>query len=101
MGLGSIFGKLLGGSGGGDGNETEEQPVEHNGLMIVAAPMKEGSQYRTAGFIEKREGESVRRTPFIRADNHSTRDAAITHTIQKGKQLIDEQGDSVLEKDHA
>jgi len=105
MGLGSIFGKLFGGagsgSGGSNGAEPEEAPVQHNGLLIVAAPMKEGSQYRTAGFIEKREGETVQRTPFIRADNHATRDAAITHTIQKGKQLIDEQGESVLSRDHA
>jgi len=101
MGLGSLFGKLFGGSGGGDGADPEEAPVEHAGLLIVAAPMKEGSQYRTAGFIEKRDGETVRRTPFIRADNHTSRDAAITHTIQKGKQLIDEQGESVLSRDHA
>ncbi len=102
MGLGSFFGKLFGGnSGSGSDAAAEEEPVEHNGLLIVAAPMKEGSQFRTAGFIEKREGESIQRTPFIRADNHATREAAVTHAIQKGRQLIDEQGESVLARDHA
>lgn len=100
MGLSSLFGKLFGGSGGSNA-EPEEEPVEHKGMLVIAAPMKEGSQYRTAGFIEKREGETVQRTPYIRADNHTSRDAAVTHTIAKGKQLIDEQGESVLSRDHA
>ncbi len=99
MGLGSIFGKLFG--SGSPAADAAAEPVEHNGLLIVAEPIKEGSQYRTAGFIEKREGDTVQRTQFIRADNHTTRDAAVAHAVQKGKQIIDEQGESVLQRDHA
>lgn len=99
MGLGSIFGKLFGSSS--PAAEPAADPIEHGGLLIVAEPIKEGSQYRTAGYIEKRDGDTVQRTQFIRADNHTTRDAAVTHAIQKGKQIIDEQGESVLQRDHA
>jgi len=99
MGLGSFFGKLFGSSG--EAASAAEAPVEHNGLLVIAEPIKEGSQYRTAGAIEKRDGENVQRTPFIRADNHTSRDAAVEHSIQKGKQIIDEQGEAVLKRDHA
>lgn len=99
MGLGSIFGKLFGSSGSAE--SAAEPPVEYKGLHVVAEPINEGSQFRTAGYIEKREGDEVQRTQFIRADNHTTRDAAISHAIMKGKQIIDEQGESVLSRDHA
>lgn len=99
MGLGSIFGKLFGSSAGEAA--PQEEPVEHQGLYVVAEPIKEGSQFRTAGFIEKREGDAVQRVQFIRADNHATRESAVTHAVQKGKQIIDEQGEAVLNRDHA
>ena len=99
MGLGSVFGKLFGSST--REKVTAEEPVEHQGLLVVADPIKEGNQFRTAGFIEKRNGDDVQRVQFIRADNHATRDAAVTHAIQKGKQIIEEQGETVLQRDHA
>jgi len=101
MGLGSLLKKVFGGSGSKSASSKESEPVEHKGLLVIASPMKEGSQYRTAGFIEKRDGEEVKRVPFIRADNHTTEDAAIEHAVQKGKQIIDEQGERVLEREHA
>ena len=99
MGLGSILGKLFGSSA--VENAQAEEPVEHQGLLVVAEPIKEGNQYRTAGFIEKRDGDAVQRVQFIRADNHTTRESAVTHSVQKGKQIIDEQGVAVLQRDHA
>jgi len=101
MGLGSIFSKLFSPSNSGSENVAAEDPVEHQGLLVVAEPIKEGSQYRTAGFIEKRDGDEVQRVQFIRADNHATRESAVTHSIQKGKQIIDEQGEAVLKRGHA
>lgn len=101
MGLGSIFSKLFGSSNAGGEDTPVEEPVEHQGLWVVAEPIKEGGQYRTAGFIEKRDGDAVQRVQFIRADNHTTRESAVTHSIQKGKQIIDEQGNAVLQRDHA
>ncbi len=99
MGLGSIFAKLFGSSS--STASTAEAPVEYKGLYVIAEPIQEGGQYRTAGFIEKRDGDEVQRTRFIRADNHTDRDAAVNHAIMKGKQIIDEQGESVLSGDHA
>jgi len=99
MGLGSLFKKMLGGSGAPA--SAAEEPVEHGGLQVVADPIKEGSQYRTAGYIQKVDGDAVERTQFIRADNHASRDAAVAHALQKGKQIIDEQGEAVLKRDHA
>ncbi len=101
MGIGSFFGKLLGSGEGKSEASTAAEPVEHKGLYIVPEPIKEGSQYRTAGYIERREGDSVSRTQFIRADNHTSLEAAVTHAVSKGKQIIDEQGESVLSRDHA
>jgi len=101
MGLSSIFKKMFSASGSGDSASSGETPIEHNGLQVLAEPIKEGSQYRTAGYIQKGEGDELQRTRFIRADNHATRDAAVAHAVQKGKQIIDEQGDAVLQRDHA
>jgi len=99
MGLTSVFKKLF--SSGSPGASQSEEPIEHNGLQVLAEPIQEGSQYRTAGYIQKMDGDGVQRTRFIRADNHSSRDAAIAHAVQKGKQIIDEQGEAVLQRDHA
>jgi len=99
MGLGSLFGKLFGSKS--ESVENSEPPVEYKGLQVVADPIKEGGQDRTAGFIQQQTDDGLKSTRFIRADNHSTRDAAVTHALQKGKQIVDEQGESVLQRDHA
>lgn len=98
MALGKLFGKLFGGSAGG-GAAAEEAPVEYQGFQIVAAPIEEGGQYRTAGFIRLEVEGELRESRFIRADNHTARDAAVEHSISKARQIIDEQGVALLDRE--
>lgn len=53
--------------------------------------------YQTAGTIEKdTPGEEHK---FVRADTHGRLDDAISFTIAKGKQLIDQQGQTVSSRE--
>lgn len=101
MGLGQVFGKLFGGAkaGGSDAPEAAEA-VEYEGYTIVAAPLKEGSQYKTAGSISKEVDGELKSAQFIRADNHADRQSAVTHSEGKARQIIDEQGDRMFERGH-
>ena len=101
MGLGQVFGKLFGGAkaGGSDSPEAAEA-VEYEGFTIIAAPLKEGSQYKTAGSITRDIDGELRTATFIRADNHSDRQSAVTHSEGKARQIIDEQGNAMFERGH-
>ncbi len=93
-----FFKSLFG--GGGDSASEKEAPgeaVEYKQFSIVPEPIKEGSQYRTAGTISLEQEGELRSSKFIRADNHASRDAAIEHAISKGKQIIDERGEALLQ----
>lgn len=100
VGLGQLFGKLLGGSGKGEAAAVAAQSIEYNGFTITAAPLKEGSQYKTAGSISKELDGEMKTASFIRADNHADRESAISHTERKAQQIIDEQGDAMFERSH-
>jgi len=101
MGLGQVFGKLFGGSKAGDSSLPEPaDAIEYEGFTIVAAPLKEGSQFKTAGSISKEVDGELKSVQFIRADNHADRQSAITHSEGKARQIIDEQGVSMFTRDH-
>lgn len=73
------------------------EPVEYEELVIRAAPVPEGNQWRLAGVIIKQnEKEDWQRT-FTRADLYSTRKEAESFSIRKGKQIINEQGSRLFE----
>ena len=100
MAIGGLLGKLFGG-GGGSAREPEPEAgeaVEHGGFTIVPAPIKEGGQYRTAGTISREVDGQMKSARFIRADNHSDRQAAMDHSVRKGMQIVDEQGASLLDR---
>lgn len=91
--LKSLFG------GGAKAEPAEEPPgeaVEYQGFRIRPAPYPSGGQHQTAGIIEKDFPEGVRSHRFVRAETHPTKDAAATFAMQKGRQIIDEQGDRVF-----
>ena len=98
MGLGSFFSKIFGSSESGP-SKTAAEPLEYKGYLIIAEPVNEGGQYRTSGRISKSIDGSVKETRFIRADNNSDLQSAIEHCQYKGKQIIDEQGDSMFERE--
>ena len=75
MALGKLFKSLL---GGGASQTPTADPVAYKGFTIEAAPINEDGKYRSAGFIS---GE-------------------LDHSLAKARQIIDEQGQSLLQKTH-
>jgi len=97
MSLGKLFKSLLG-VGGSAAPPVE--PVEYKGFSIEAAPIEEDGKFRTAGYISGELDGEVRRVRFIRADQSSSMQAAIEHSLSKGRQIVDEQGTRLLHKEH-
>ena len=83
-------------AGGGGSADAAVPPVEYNGYRIRPAPYRNKDHYQTAGSIEKDMPDGVKEHRFIRADTYSNRDDAITFTISKAKQIIDQQGDRIF-----
>ena len=99
MALGNFFKSILGG-GNGSAQPAAADPVDYKGFKIEAAPIDEDGKYRTAGFISGDVDGETKRVQFIRADQNSELQAAIDHSLAKARQIIDEQGDKLLEKTH-
>ncbi len=74
-----------------------EATVEYKGYTIRPLPRQQGSQWLTAGVIKKQFADGVKEHPFIRADNHSTKDDADAFSLGKAKQIIDELGDKLFQ----
>lgn len=98
MALGKLFKSLLGGAGAAQ--TAPSAPVEYKGFSIEAAPIDEDGKYRTSGYISAEVDGETRRVQFIRADQNSDLQAAIEHSLSKARQIIDEQGKSLLDKTH-
>jgi len=98
MGLGKIFKNLLLGSSAATDEPTE--PVVYKGLTIEPEPIAEDGKFRTAGFISGELNGEPKRVKFIRADINSDRQTSVDHSISKAQQIIDEQGQKLLERSH-
>src|ERR1700716_3180987 len=70
--------------------------VDYKGYRIRPAPYRTNGVYQTAGTIEKDTPEGLKEHRFVRADTHQSREAAIDFAVQKGKQIIDLQGDRIF-----
>ncbi|TWG92750.1 hypothetical protein L598_004600000040 [Mesorhizobium sp. J18] len=94
------FLKRLFGLNSGNGNDAAAPAVtaetEHNGYTIRATPFAEGGQYQTCGVISKEIDGVMKEHRFIRADRFPSADDAAAHSLRKGKQLVDEQGDAIF-----
>ena len=95
--MASFFSRLFGRS------TSETAPEAASGLtetyadcLIRATPMKEGSQYRLSGVIEKDVGGQTVSRSFIRADMFSSSDEASSAALRKAHQIIDENGPSLF-----
>jgi len=97
MAFGKILKYLFGGFSA-ESKEAPSEPIEYKEFTIEAAPIDEGGKFRTAGYISGELDGETKRIQFIRADENATRQAAIDHSISKGRQIIDEQGASLLNK---
>ena len=97
-----MFGKIkallsgLGGAGAQSSQGEAAAPVEYNGYRIKPAPYRTNNHYQTAGSIEKETPEGVKEHHFIRADTYASREDAISFTVTKAKQIIDQQGDRIF-----
>lgn len=89
----SIFKKLF---GGGDSTPKPGVAVEHNGFTIRAEPFKSEGQYQTAGVIEKDVRGERKVHKFIRAEKHASHEAAVDFSLLKGRQIVDQQGESIF-----
>ncbi|PSJ58282.1 HlyU family transcriptional regulator [Pseudaminobacter soli (ex Li et al. 2025)] len=85
-----------GGSEASKTSETAVKEIEHNGFRIRATPYKEGGQFQTCGIISKEIDGTMKEHRFIRADRFASLDDAVDVSFKKGKQLIDEQGETLF-----
>ena len=92
--LKSLFG--FGGSKAAGSTGGVAKEAEHNGFHIAAVPYPEQGQYQVAGVISKEIGGEKREHRFVRADRFATVEEAADFAIQKGRQIIDQQGDRVF-----
>lgn len=93
----SFLKRLFGGGGeSSDGEAKAAGEAEHKGFTIRATPFKQDGQYQTCGIVSKEIDGTFQEHKFIRADRFAGLDDAVTVTLNKGRQLIDEQGERLF-----
>ncbi len=85
----SLFSKLF----GGGTPKPDAKPEIYEGFAITPTPIPESGRYRVSASIEK-DGRSH---TLIRADVLEDIATANTASINKAKQMIDEQGDRLFD----
>jgi hypothetical protein len=101
----SWLSRIFGGNSGGEqapAKPAAAAEIEHRGFTIRAEPYRsEGGQFQTAGTILKEIGGETRTHGFVRADRFATLDDAVAMSLQKGRQIVDEQGDKAFAQQSA
>lgn len=93
--LKSLFG--WGKTAAGDGAEgAAAAAIDHKGFTITATPFRNEGQFQTSGVVSKAIDGVVKEHKFIRADRHASMEDAITFSLAKGRQIVDEQGDRLF-----
>jgi hypothetical protein len=95
----SFLSKLFGG-----GSKTAAEPAgdkflgeeSYKQFTIRALEMRAGSEYQLAGTIEKDIDGELKTYRFVRADRMSSKDDLIAMALNKGRQIIDEQGERIF-----
>lgn len=87
--------------GGGSAAKESSEPkeagrVEHNGFLIIATPYMEGGQYQVCGVISKVIDGETKEHKFIRADRCPGIEDAASITLNKGRQIVNEQGERLF-----
>lgn len=94
--LSSILSIFTGGSSSETNSKPLAEPQTYKDCVIHAEPIREGSQYRLAGRIEREvEGRLLQRK-FIRADVFTSLDDALDCTFRKAQQIIDQNGPALF-----
>ncbi|WP_274426670.1 HlyU family transcriptional regulator [Chelativorans sp. YIM 93263] len=93
----SLLKKLFGGGEKSGGTaEVVGEPAEHKGFTIRATPFPQDGQYQTCGIISKEIDGATKEHKFIRADRFPSADLAAEQAIRKGRQIVDEQGETIF-----
>ena len=71
--------------------DNRQHAVTHEGYTIVPTPKQHKDGWTTEGLIEREVDGEIESRHFIRAEAHMERDQAISHTIMKGRRIIDEE----------
>lgn len=96
-GIGGFLKGLFGGGGAPEGGAAPlGEAVEYKGYAIHPAPRQQGGQWLTAGVIRKDFEGETKEHAFIRADTHASQDDAAAMAVEKGKRIVDEQGDRMF-----
>ncbi|WP_136443115.1 HlyU family transcriptional regulator [Pacificoceanicola onchidii] len=82
--------KLFG--GGGDSKAPALETIEYEGFRITADPMNEDGQFRLSAVIEAEVDGETKTHRLIRADLIREYDVAVEASVNKAKQMIDQQG---------
>ncbi len=91
------FWKRLFGHGAAAEPATPAASIEHGGFTIRAEPYRaEGGQWQTAGTVAREVGGVLKKHRFVRADRFASQDDAAEFSLQKGRQLVDEQGERMF-----
>lgn len=94
MGLMGSLKSLFG--GGGVQAASSADPVDYEGFQILPVPERRDGGWNTAGIITKTIDGEEKEHRFIRVDTHSSHDDAISFSVTKAQQIIDEQGDNIF-----
>jgi hypothetical protein len=91
------FWKSLFGGPRAAGEPKAAEAVDYNGFTIVAAPFQDRGRWMTAGTITKAAADGTRTHRFVRADSHATFEQAAAFSLDKGRQIVDLQGERVFD----
>lgn len=99
--MASFFSKIFSAFGSGQSGSAataapQSEPQTHGEYLIHATPIREGSQYRMAGRIEKQENGETLVHNFVRADVFTSLDDAMEFTFRKARLIIDQGGASIF-----
>jgi hypothetical protein len=96
--LKSLWDSLMG-KGGAGAEAVAADAVEYKGYRIRPSPYQAGGQYQTSGTIEKDFPAGTREHRFVRAESHPSREDAVSFSLIKARQIIDQQGDRMFDGD--
>jgi hypothetical protein len=82
--------------GGGETPPGAPPAIEHRGYTIRATPYPAGAEWQMCGEIERTIDGQVRQHRFVRADRFGSQDMAVEQTLEKGRRIVDQLGDSVF-----
>jgi hypothetical protein len=90
------FWKKLFGGGPSQEAPAPRESEEYGGFVIAATPFQAEGRWQLCGVISREVDGAVKEHQFIRADAFGSREDAVQMTFLKGRQIIDQQGESLL-----